>query len=127
MSNTDLTRFNLSKANFQTSIIPSIINDDAYQVIITNLSEQMTFIHSAILTHDGAILLMKKIRTKNIVNLILWDTLPEYFILDEEDALAEQLAMQEAEFINDYIIAGGDQFDAKTEWNTRQRNLNNHH
>ena len=129
MSNNDLTKFNLKKAGFNVAVLTTsheACEADQWLVAIYNNNEQITFTLPPALSYDKADELMEKVKAAGVINLILWDGSPKHicdydcYQQTEEEARAEQLGEQEAEFISAYIHSDGNQFDAKTEWNQRQ-------
>lgn len=135
MNNTDLTNLNLKQAGYNVAILTTsheLYESDQWLVAIHHDGERITFTLPTTLSHEKASELAGKIETAGIVNLTLWDASPEHiynydvYQQSYEDALKahqeEQLGMQEAEFINEYILGGGDQWDAKTIWNQQQAN-----
>jgi hypothetical protein len=134
MSNNDLTKFNLKNAGFKVSVLTTSFEayeKDEWLVAIYNDNESITFTLSPSLTHDKACELMNKINDANIINLTLWDASPEHICAYEQfqcsikDMEDEQLGEQRSEFISAYIHAGGNQWDAETEWNTKMNNQSN--
>lgn len=126
--NNDLTKFNLEQAGYSVSTLTKSDRDcenDEWLVAIYNNNEQITYTLPPSLSYEEADALMTKVRDCGVVNLTLWDASPIHiwdhacYQQSEEDARAEQLGMQEAEFISGYIHAGGNQWDAQTEWNAR--------
>jgi|GEM_PF-4123097 len=131
MSNTDLTKFNLKAAGYNVSVLTvsrEACEANEWLVAIYNNNEQITFTLPPALSYEKADALMEKVKAAGVVDLTLWDASPEHiwaydcYQQTEEEARAEQLAEQESEFISGYIIAGGNQWDAQTEWNQRQAN-----
>ena len=128
--NTDLTKFNLKLAGYNVSVLPTTHDEaasDIWLVAIYNNNEQITFTLPPALSYDKALRLMNKVEQENIVNLTLWNTMPKHIWeyvepeKSDEEAREEQLEEQKCEFISAYIHAGGDQFDALTEWNARDQ------
>jgi predicted flavoprotein YhiN len=127
--NTDLTKFNLQLAGYNVSVLPTTHDEsmsDVWRVAIYNNNEQITFTLPPALSYEKALQLMTKVEKANIVNLTLWDAMPKHIWeyvepeKSEEEVREEQLAEQKCEFISAYIHAGGDQFDALTEWNAKE-------
>lgn len=125
MENTDLTKFDLEKAGFNVGVLTTsyeAYKADQWLVAIYNNNEQITFTLPPALSYEKAYELMQKVKASGVVDLTLWDASPEHiwaydcYQQTEEEIRAEQLGEQKAEFINSYILAGGDQFDAETEW-----------
>lgn len=126
--NNDLTKFNLKEAGYSVSTLTKSEQDcesDEWLVAIYNNNEQVTFTLPPALSYEDADVLMQKVRDSGVVNLTLWDASPIHiwdyacYQQSEDEAMAEQLDMQKSEFISGYIHAGGNQWDAMTEWNAR--------
>ncbi|WP_138740865.1 hypothetical protein [Pseudoalteromonas sp. S554] len=126
VKNTDLTKFNLKEAGFNVAVLTTsheACEADQWLVAIYNNNEQITFTLPPALSYEKADALMEKVKASGVVDLTLWDASPEHiwsydcYQQTAEEAREQQLGEQKAEFISGYIIAGGNQFDAETEWN----------